>query len=399
MAEALPSPIVPGLRRWPPRLAMLGSVFSIARAHAPSATRAFSGAVGLLRGADARFADRPAPKLARAGGRWFQAPQLPGWPSPAWDRFIAGELGRYAGFGPRDTLQSVLVAITRSCPLRCAHCSEAETVGKGPDVLTLDDLTRLTGALVERGVSVIQLTGGEPLSRPEAIEAMARVAVPRADVWVLTSGFGLDAAMAARLAAAGVTGVQLSLDHHQAAGHDALRRHAGAFDRALAGAGHARSAGLAVCLNLVARPGFAALADLEPYALLARRLGAQFIQLLEPRATGAWEGAELTLSPAELSGLERWSLEMIHRRPDMPLVAYHGFAQRRVGCWGAGDRYAFVDPLGRLHACPFCRGSAGSALDDLQGSLERLAARGCQAFHGAAPAMVRLGAQGRVSAG
>jgi MoaA/NifB/PqqE/SkfB family radical SAM enzyme len=394
MVEMPASPMVSGLRFWRHRLGMLGSVFAIARAHAPSTLRAFSGAVELLRGADARFGDRPTPRLARAGGRTFLAPQLPGWPSPAWDRFIAGELGRYVGFGPRRTLQSVLVAITRACPLRCAHCSEAETVGNGPDVLTLDDLRRLTAALVERGVSLIQLTGGEPLSRPEAIEAMAAVAVPRADVWVLTSGFGLDAAMAVRLSAAGITGVQVSLDHHEAAGHDALRRHAGAFERALAAVGHARAAGLAVCLNLVARPGFAARADLEPYALLARRKGAQFIQLLEPRATGAWAGATLALTPAELAGLEAWSLEMNHRRDQMPLVAYHGFAQRRVGCWGAGDRYAFVDPLGRLHACPFCRGPAGSALDDLDGALARLAERGCQAFHGATPGLVRLPAAG-----
>jgi MoaA/NifB/PqqE/SkfB family radical SAM enzyme len=289
------------------------------------------------------------------------------------------------------------VAITRACPLRCAHCSEAETVG-GPEVLSVADLVRLTGAFVERGATVMQLTGGEPLTRPEAIEAMARVAVPQADVWVLTSGFGLDGAMAQRLAAARVTGVQVSLDDHRAEGHDALRRHPGAVDRALAAVGHAREAGLAVCLNLVARPGYAARADLEAWGRLAGELGAHLVQLLEPRATGAWAGAELALSAEEIAGLEAWSRAMNHERPGMPLVAYHGFAQRRVGCWGAGDRYAFVDPLGRLHACPFCRGSAGSAVDDLAGALERLAARGCQAFHAATPSTVRLGAPRRAGA-
>jgi hypothetical protein len=92
-----------------------------------------------------------------------------------------------------------------------------------------------------------------------------------------------------------------------------------------------------------------------------------------------------------VAGLEAWALAMLHDRPTMPLVAYHGLSQRRVGCWGAGDRYAYVDPLGRLHACPFCRGAAGSALDDLAGALARLGARRCHQFHPASPPPVRLG--------
>jgi hypothetical protein len=71
-------------------------------------------------------------------------------------------------------------------------------------------------------------------------------------------------------------------------------------------------------------------------------------------------------------------------RADMPSVWYQAGTQRRIGCWGAGQRFLFVDALGRLHACPFCRGEAGSCLDaDLDAALDRLRARGC---HLAAPA-------------
>ena len=65
----------------------------------------------------------------------------------------------------------------------------------------------------------------------------------------------------------------------------------------------------------------------------------------------------------------------------MPLVDYPGLGQRRDGCWGAGDRYLFVDADGGVHACPFCRGTAGNCLAESLGALRgRLRVRGCHVY-------------------
>jgi MoaA/NifB/PqqE/SkfB family radical SAM enzyme len=48
---------------------------------------------------------------------------------------------------------------------------------------------------------------------------------------------------------------------------------------------------------------------------------------------------------------------------DFPIVAFFGYHQRKMGCFGAGNRYVYVDPNGDLHACPFCRGKIDNILE------------------------------------
>ena len=36
-----------------------------------------------------------------------------------------------------------------------------------------------------------------------------------------------------------------------------------------------------------------------------------------------------------------------------PILLYHGYHQRRVGCF-AGSRSVYIDSAGDVHSCPFC---------------------------------------------
>jgi len=64
-----------------------------------------------------------------------------------------------------------------------------------------------------------------------------------------------------------------------------------------------------------------------------------------------------------------------------PILCYHGYYQRKVGCFGAGNRSLYVDTDGDLQACPFCRTKTGSALSgELDRAIEDLMAAGCQRF-------------------
>jgi MoaA/NifB/PqqE/SkfB family radical SAM enzyme len=334
----------------------------------------------------AKLQGRAAIKYVKGNQRYFWDFNSPGWPSPAFDGFIERELERIYLQKPTP-LQTLIVAITKKCPLRCDHCSEWDSLNK-KEVLSPPDLSALVARFLQRGLSQLWLSGGEPLLRMEEVVSLSQQARQAADVWVLTSGYHLNEQRATRLASAGVTGVAISLDHCEPRAHDAFRNFEGAFQQATQGARAARDKDLLLCLSLCPTKAFVTRENLRRYGQLAKELGAGFIQIIEPRAVGHYKEQDVALSAEQQKLLEEFYLSMNYD-PElhaMPMVAYHGYHQRRIGCLGAGERYLYTDTDGDLHACPFCDEKAGSALDgSLDETLEKMRARGCQGKSPATP--------------
>jgi pyruvate-formate lyase-activating enzyme len=229
-------------------------------------------------------------KLAFASGRYFWDLYSPGWPSPAFDRFVERELDNLEPQPGRPPgLQTVVVAMTRRCALRCEHCCEWDVLNR-PEALTLGELQEIVRRLQWRGLGQLFLSGGEPLLRFDDLLTLTANAAAESDVWILSSGRGLTGERANRLRAAGLTGVALSLDHWDPSVHDRFRGAPGAFDAVVAAATHARDAGLLVALSLCPTRAFVSAANLERYARTAQSMGASFIQLLEPRPVGRYAG-------------------------------------------------------------------------------------------------------------
>jgi MoaA/NifB/PqqE/SkfB family radical SAM enzyme len=331
-------------------------------------------------------------RRVRVGRRVFLDVSIPGWPSPALDRFLEGELERIAPTRPgAPPLHLALLAVTRLCPLRCMHCSDADVLASEESLSTsqLLDVARGVAAL---GASHLELTGGEPMARLDAVEAICRELAPGVDVWVLTSGVGLDSRAATRLRDAGATGVTVSIDHWEADRHDAFRGRAGVFLEAVEGVRAARDAGLVVALSVTLTPEVATPAGLEHLGRLGRELRVPFLRLLEPRAVGAWAGRDVALPASALDVVVRFARASHAADSPLPLVELPALTQRSLGCFGGGDRYLFVDAKGDVHACPFCRRSAGSALDGgLEAARDVLLSQGCKAYPRAHPDPVGIG--------
>lgn len=324
--------------------------------------------------------------LVKAGRRYFSHLYAPGWPSRAFDRHLAAELIAAASRDddpstplPHPRLQTVIFAVTRRCELRCLHCSEWDRLNE-PDRLTVDDLHAVVAALQSLGVVQIHFTGGEPLERRDDLIQVLRGARPGTDFWLFTSGMGLTASVAASLRKAGLTGVNLSLDHWRPEAHDAFRGRDGAFAWVVRAARAADKAKLAVGLSLCATRNFVSDENLRRYAELARELGAGFIQVLEPYPEGRFAGKDVALAADAQRRLERFRVEMNRGRRSTPgpIVVYPAGDQRRVGCLGAGRRFAFIDADGRFNPCPFCHRPTGNALaGDLAGQVRELRRLGC----------------------
>ncbi len=336
-------------------------------------------AMSLLFAERRRVGVRTTRKYAHAAGRYFWDLYAPGWPSPAFDRYVERELDRVQPLAPATGVQTVILAVTKRCPLRCEHCCEWQALNQ-PERLSISDLCTLVARFQAMGATQFFLSGGEPLQRLDAVLEILVTARPGSDFWLLSSGHGLTIDRARMLRAAGLTGVALSLDHWDPGAHDRFRGHEGAFAGVEAAAANAREAGLVLALTLCPTREFVAANGLDRYAETAARLGAAFVQILEPRPVGRFAGRDVALGGDEQRRLEAF-YERLNHDPScarLPAVAYPAYAQRRSRCSGGGERYVYVDTDGALLACPFCRSSATHALDGpLETALARLRAGGC----------------------
>jgi cyclic pyranopterin phosphate synthase len=122
-------------------------------------------------------------------------------------------------------------------------------------LLTFEELEQIVSVFAQLGVRKIRLTGGEPTVRQGIVDLVRRMAsVPGIEQVVMTSNGHLLGELAAPLAAAGLSAINISIDTLDA---DRFRRITGRGDlaRVLAGIDAAVAAGLRVKTNAVALRG------------------------------------------------------------------------------------------------------------------------------------------------
>ena len=160
-------------------------------------------------------------------------------------------------FGRRVTY--LRVSVTDRCDFRCIYCmAEDMTFLPKAEVLTLEELDRICGAFVERGVRKLRITGGEPLVRRDVMRLFRRLGrfldSGLLDELTLTTNGSQLEKHAADLFAAGVRRINVSLDTLDPEKFRAITRR-GDLSRVLAGIRAARAAGHEIKINTVALRG------------------------------------------------------------------------------------------------------------------------------------------------
>ncbi len=107
------------------------------------------------------------------------------------------------------------VSITDLCNLRCVYCMPPEGVKllSHRDILSHEEILRITRVAVDLGIRKIRITGGEPLVRRGVLDFLSRLnkLAGLADIGLTTNGI-LLAKMARRLKEAGLNRINVSLD-------------------------------------------------------------------------------------------------------------------------------------------------------------------------------------------
>lgn len=322
-------------------------------------------------------------KSVKVDERYFYDLYTPGWPSPIFDASIEGEMNRVIPIKKAThRFTNIFFAITKKCPLQCEHCFEWNALN-GKERLTETDLATIVRRFQKLGTGQIHLSGGEPMLRYHEILRLVKEHNHLSDFWLLTSGLNVTAEYAKELKKAGLTGIAVSLDHYDPAAHNKFRGYQRAFDWAQRAMQNARDANLVTSLSVCATKEFVTEENMEKYAITARNLGATFIQILEPKAVGHYAGKDVALSEAQQKILESFMIRM-NTHPgwrNFPIVIYHGYYQRRTGCFSSGDRNIYVDTDGDINPCPFCHRKQGSAFaPDFESTIAHMMGSGCERF-------------------
>lgn len=303
-------------------------------------------------------------KMYKIDGKYYFNQYTPGWPSKAYDYLIKSELRRHADpANITEKLSFVFLAITRKCPMRCEHCFEWDNLNQ-KESFTKDDLFKVVDMYQKEGVLQFHFSGGEPMVRFKDLLPLINYASKKSECWVLTSGFNFTVENAKLLKQAGCKGVVVSIDHYIPELHNMFRGNGNAFELATSAIAAARQAGMVTSVSVCATKQFIDGGHLMPYMNFAKQLGVQFVQVLEPRMVGHYEGKAVLLNEKHIAALEETFKTINHSSAykDHPTMLYHGYHQRRVGCF-SGSRSVYVDSAGDVHACPFCHTKSYNIID------------------------------------
>ncbi|MBI2194125.1 MAG: radical SAM protein [Planctomycetes bacterium] len=260
--------------------------------------------------------------------------------------------------------------VTARCNLRCKHCY-IDASKAMPDELTPDEALRVLGEIAEvNRETLLILSGGEPLLRPDLDALVSRAAVLGMRVVLGTNGTLLSPERAVALKERGLAGVGISLDSLLSLRHDEFRGVNGAWQAARGGIEAAREARLDLQLQMtLTRQN---LPELPALIRFAEKVGARALAVFFLVCTGRGQ-AMVDLSPQEYEAALRLIADShggkVMVRPRCAptfrrLVAEHKpdsilLHSETASCL-AGKSYCRITPDGDVTPCPYVPLVAGS---------------------------------------
>ena len=196
------------------------------------------------------------------------------------------------------------ISVTDRCNMRCVYCMPYNNTDwfEQDNILSYEEIIRLTTIFARLGIEKIRVTGGEPTVRPNIeslIEALSKINGIKS-ISMTTNGLLLQDKVQ-QLKDVGLVGVNISLDTFRADRFKAICGIAG-VDKILASIRAATDAGLRVKINTVIMRGWND-DEIEDFAKFARNTGlvVKFIEFMPLDGTGIW-APDLVFSKEEMIG-------------------------------------------------------------------------------------------------
>jgi pyrroloquinoline quinone biosynthesis protein E len=145
---------------------------------------------------------------------------------------------------------TLIAELTYRCPLKCPYCSNPTNLKDHDGELTTDEWKRVLGEAEALGVVQVHFTGGEPCSRKDLEELVARARELELYSNLVTSGVPLSKERLAGLAERGLDHVQVSIQSARQDRSDTIAGYA-AYPQKLEVMKWVKELGLPLTMNVV----------------------------------------------------------------------------------------------------------------------------------------------------
>lgn len=194
------------------------------------------------------------------------------------------------------------VSVTDRCNMRCGYCMPKNNTKwfDSTDVLSFEEIVRLSSLFANLGVEKIRITGGEPLVRPSIENLIKSIAKIRhiKSIGLTTNGLLLLERVEA-LKSSGLNSVNISLDSFKEVRFKMMTGING-LGKVISSIQKAKDAGFDVKINTVVVRGWND-DEVVEFANFARRTGitVRFIEFMPLDGTGIWR-SDLVFSKKEM---------------------------------------------------------------------------------------------------
>ncbi len=300
-------------------------------------------------------------KLKRlASGEYKLDFYLPRYPSQA---FFTALEDKVAARPPRPV--SVVLSISKACAYKCPHCYQRKDEAHE---LPLPVLIENVRKMRDFGIVAWAVEGGEPLIRFDRLEAVL-AEISGLEVWVNSTGYTATPEKIRRLAELKTTGVMSSIHSIDRDAHDAFTGVAGSWRRALEFLRDCRETGMLTGFNTVLSDSEVVDGGIDRIMSFASEHGCDYVQLIHPKACGAWMGKAFDRSlHAEAVRVaceaQRHYNSAKSRIPTILTAQVYEESPEMLGCCCGGIDRFYVGAGGEVQPCEFVNISFGNLEKD-----------------------------------
>ncbi len=336
-------------------------------------------------------------KIIRFKEHYYFSMIHPHWPSKPFDHMVAnGGLNLSAvGTSSKKQIDLVILAITSKCNYHCRHCYEHWNLSE-TDIVPIERWKEVIKELQQIGVSIITLSGGEPMLRYEGLlDLLESSNKGLSEFHIHTAGDNVSFEKAFELKKAGLHAAGIGLDDVNPNRHDILRGVQGAYEQALCSIRFFQEANVFTYINMCLTKELVQSGDLARYYDLTKFLNVGAIRVMEPKPCGGYsdknredlfseKDREEVIKLFEMSNSSKNYLEY-------PLMSYQDYleAPARWGCMMIRRSHLYIDSKGNVTPCVFFPVSFGNIMKDsfnyiykkMQMTIPVVSDRHCPAIH------------------